>query len=112
VQASGDAHATPSNAAVLRGVPDGSGSIDQRWPFQPSISGRPFWLPTAMHPVADQHATLDKMPSSPSLWLDQRLPFHRSTALCWPLASVEPPTAKQATLAGQETPFSASTGSP
>jgi hypothetical protein len=80
VQASRDAQATPVNAAF---PPDfgGDGSIDQRLPFQPSISCRPAIdgaggrlpkVPTAKQPVADQHATLEKLPWPGVGWINQR----------------------------------------
>jgi hypothetical protein len=76
VQASGDAHATPPNAWPW--VTAGSGSIDQWLPFQPSISGPLPDFPTAKQPVADQHATLDKLAPLPGVdWDDHRVPFHR-----------------------------------
>jgi hypothetical protein len=75
--------------------------IDQLMPFQRSATD-----PTAMQATRDEHDTLNRPNEVGTFgvcWIDQRVPFHRSTRMP---RSPYPPTATQTFLAGQDTLFS------
>jgi hypothetical protein len=113
VQAAADAHDTALRVVSL---PDGFGELpsDHRTPFHRSTSVRvvaPLTTsPTVTQSLADTHETPKSAATEAPLgagagWLDQRLPFHRSTSgTTVPARLASNPTAMQSLDATHDTP--------
>jgi hypothetical protein len=119
MQAEIDGHATLPRMLPLAPGGLGVGRMLHRVPSQRSASVAPgvpelfVAKPTAMHDDADGHATaVSKLPRAPvglSVgWMLQRVPSHRSAIVpsALPVRSARLPTAVQAELDAQASPFS------
>ncbi len=93
-------HDTPFN--VLCGAAGVLWS-DQLAPFQNSVRLVAPALPTAMHPVAEEHETAESMAPGAG-WIVQVVPFQSSANDDWELLC---PTAMQAFAEVHDTPYSA-----